>query len=68
MALKGMEQFGIEVDLKRDEEALRGEREMLISADSSKVKVFALPSGEEMMLNEDVAAIMGWPVREAGAA
>ncbi|WP_026842306.1 acetate kinase [Citrifermentans bremense] len=68
MALKGMEHFGIEVDLKRDEEALRGEREMLISADSSKVKVFALPSGEEMMLNEDVAAIMGWPVREAGAA
>lgn len=68
MALKGMEQFGIEVDLKRDEEALRGEREMLISADSSKVKVFALPSGEEMMLNEDVAAIMGWPAREAGAA
>lgn len=68
MALKGMEHFGIEVDLKRDEEALRGEREMLISADSSKVKVFALPSGEEMMLNEDVAAIMGWPAREAGAA
>ena len=60
MALKEMGQFGIEVDLKRDEEALRGEAEMLISADSSPVKVFAIPSGEDMVLNEDVAAIMGW--------
>ena len=60
MALKEMGQFGIEVDLKRDEEALRGEAEMLISADSSPVKVFAVPSGEDMVLNEDVAAIMGW--------
>ena len=61
MALKEMGQFGIEVDLKRDEEALRGEAEMLISTDSSPVKVFAIPTGEDMVLNEDVAAIMGWP-------
>lgn len=60
MALKGMEQFGIEVDLDRDEEALKGEGEMLISTDRSAVKVFAVPSGEDMVLNEDVAAIMGW--------
>ena len=60
MALKGMSQFGIEVDLKRDEEALKGEKEMLISADHSRIKVFAIPSGEDMVLNEDVAAIMGW--------
>ena len=60
MALKEMEQFGIEVDLKRDEEALSGERELLISTDGSRVKVFAIPRGEDMALNEDVAAIMGW--------
>ena len=61
MALKEMGPFGIEVDLERDEEALRGEAEMLISTDSSPVKVFAIPTGEDMVLNEDVAAIMGWP-------
>ena len=60
MALNGMGQFGVKVDLKRDEEALKGEKEMLISADDSRVKVFAIPSGEDMVLNEDVAAIMGW--------
>ncbi|TSK07014.1 MAG: acetate kinase [Geobacter sp.] len=60
MALSGMEHFDIKVDLKKDEEALKGEREMLISAEDSGVKVFAIPSGEDMVLNEDVAAIMGW--------
>ncbi|WP_224961735.1 acetate kinase [Geomonas subterranea] len=60
MALQGMSQFGIEVDLKRDEEALKGGEEMLISADHSPVKVFVIPSGEDLVLNEDVAAIMGW--------
>lgn len=60
MALKEMSQFGIEVDLQRDEEALKGEKEMQISAAGSRVKVYAIPSGEDMVLNEDVAAIMGW--------
>ena len=60
LALQGMEQFGIKVDPERDLLALLGEREMLISADDSKVKVFVMPTGEDMVLNEDVATIMGW--------
>jgi acetate kinase len=60
MALEAMEQFGIKIDPERDLEALRGGREMLISADDSRVKVFVLPSGEDMVLNEDVASILGW--------
>jgi acetate kinase len=60
MALEGMEQFGIKVDPERDLLALMGGREMLISADDSRVKVFVMPSGEDMVLNEDVALIMGW--------
>jgi len=60
MALEGMEQFGIRVDPERDLMALIGGREMLISADDSKVKVFVMPCGEDAVLNEDVASIMGW--------
>ena len=60
MALAGMEQFGIKIDPERDLLALLGGREMLISADDSKVKVFVMPTGEDTVLNEDVAFILGW--------
>jgi len=60
MALREMEQFGIRIDAEKDAEALRCGEEMLISAPDSKVKVFVVPSGEDMVLNEDVASIMGW--------
>jgi acetate kinase len=60
MALMEMEQFGIKLDPEKDRAALLGEGETLISADDSRVKVFAVPSGEDMVLNEDVAAILGW--------
>ena len=60
MALQGMEQFGIRLDPERDLAALKGGREMLISTDDSPVKVFVMPTGEDMVLNEDVALIMGW--------
>lgn len=65
MALNGMEQFGIKLDPARDREALKEGREMLISADDSRVKVFVMPTGEDTVLNGDVAAILGWP--EEGA-
>ena len=60
MALQEMEQFGIRIDPERDREALAGEEETLISSRDSRIKVFAIPSGEDMVLNEDVAAILGW--------
>jgi acetate kinase len=55
-----MEQFGIKIDAEKDLEALRCRKEMQISADDSRVKVFVVPSGENMVLNEDVASILGW--------
>jgi acetate kinase len=60
MALAGMEQFGIKVDPERDRAALVGGKETLISADDSAVKVYVMPTGEDMVLNEDVALILGW--------
>lgn len=66
MALNGMEQFGIKLDQARDLEALKEGREMLISADDSRVKVFVMPTGEDTVLNGDVAAILGWQ-EEGGA-
>jgi len=60
MALQEMEQFGIRIDPERDREALAGGEETLISSRDSRIKVFAIPSGEDMVLNEDVAAILGW--------
>lgn len=61
LALKEMEQFGIRLDPERDLQALFAEKEMRISRDDSPVKVFVVPSGEDRVLNEDVAAILGWP-------
>jgi len=60
MALKEMEHFGIKLDPHRDLAALCGGEEVRISADNSPVQVFVVPSGEDMVLNEDVAALMGW--------
>jgi len=60
LALKEMEQFGIRLDLERDRESLQSGGERLISADDSAVKVFVVPTGEDMVLNEDVASILGW--------
>jgi acetate kinase len=59
MALRGMEHFGIVIDPEMDMQALRG-GEVMITAPNSPVKVFVIPSGEDTVLNEDVASILGW--------
>ena len=58
MALQGMEHFGIRLDAERDRRALAGGGEMLISSDDSPVKVFVVPTDEELVFVEDVAAIL----------
>jgi acetate kinase len=60
MALSEMEQFGIKLDRERDLLALLDEGEVEISAADSRVRVFVIPSGEDRVLNEDVAHILGW--------
>ena len=49
-ALAGLENFGIEIDDARNanEEGIEGARE--ISTDNSKVKVFVVPTNEELAI------------------
>ncbi len=52
---KGLEFLGIEIDKSRNESS---EKEKLISSDSSKVKVFALPTNEELVIALDTMRIV----------
>ena len=53
---KGLEFMGVKIDPKRNE--VRGE-EALISADDSRVKVWVIPTNEELMIAQDTAALCG---------
>ncbi len=52
---KGLEFLGVSIDAGRNNSE---EKEKLISADSSKVKVFALPTNEELVIALDTARIV----------
>lgn len=56
-ALEGLEVLGIKCDKERNNAALTKNAESLISAEDSKVKVFVIPTDEEIVYAEDVAAI-----------
>ncbi len=56
--LTGLENLGITLDKRRNESARSREEESEISADSSQVKVFVIPTDEEMVFIEDVVAIL----------
>jgi acetate kinase len=56
--LEGMEGLGIKLDKKRNEQAQTREKESLISADRSTIKVFVIPTDEEIVFIEDVVAIL----------
>jgi len=55
--LEDLDWFGIEVDQKANEEAVKGEAE--ISTAKSKVKVFVIPTNEELVIAMDTAEIVG---------
>ena len=48
---KGLEDFGVKIDPEKNK--VRG-KETLISADDSKVKVFVIPTNEELVLVREV--------------
>ncbi len=52
---KGLEFLGVNIDSERNNSA---DREKVISADSSRVKVFALPTNEEMVIALDTMRIV----------
>jgi len=57
-AVSELEFFGIEIDKERNRKAVSRNHESLISSDASKVKVFVIPTDEEMVFTEDVVAVL----------
>ncbi len=58
LALSGMESFGIRLCHDKNRGASRENREAVISSDNSAIKVFVIPSNEQLVFAEDVAAIL----------
>lgn len=56
--LEGLERFGIKLDKRKNEKTRSREQENLISADDSAIKVFVIPTDEEIVFIEDVVAIL----------
>lgn len=56
--LEGMEAFGIKIDKKKNALAHTRNAETCISADDSKVKIFVIPTDEELVMTEDAYALM----------
>ena len=57
-ALSELEFFGIEIDKERNRKAVSRNHESIISSDDSKVKVFVIPTDEEIVFTEDVVAVL----------
>lgn len=56
--LEGMESLGVKLDKKRNEAAVSREKESMVSTDDSPIKVFIIPTDEEIVFIEDVVAIL----------
>ncbi|OYD14823.1 propionate kinase [candidate division WOR-3 bacterium JGI_Cruoil_03_44_89] len=56
--LRGMEELGIKLDIERNKRAVSRNHEFLISSDDSKIKVFVIPTDEELVMTEDTVAII----------
>ncbi len=57
-ALKGLENYGIKIDLQKNEYSWTGNAETCISADDSATKIFVIPTDEELVMTEDAYALM----------
>lgn len=57
-AIEGLEHIGIHLDKERNKGAMTRKRESLITTDASPVKVFVIPTDEELVFTEDVVAIL----------
>jgi len=57
-ALRGLEHMGIVLDEERNNGAMTRKRESLITTDDSPIKVYVIPTDEELVFTEDVAAIL----------
>ena len=57
-ACEGLESFGIEIDEEKNDLSHCRNAETCISKDSSKVKIFVIPTDEELVMTEDAFALM----------
>ncbi len=57
-AIEGLEFMGIYLDKEKNRNTMTRKRETLITTDDSPVKVFVIPTDEELVFTEDVAAIL----------
>jgi acetate kinase len=55
---KGLEHLGIILDVQKNSLAHTRNAETLISADNSPVKIFVIPTDEELVMTEDAYALM----------
>ena len=60
----GLEFLGIRLDYKKNKQAVGGQQEMEISSSSSRVKVFVIPSNEELIIAEDTFELLKSNVRK----
>jgi len=56
--MDGMEFMGMKLDPERNKDGASREKETVISTDDSRVKVMVIPTDEELVFVEDVAAIL----------
>ena len=57
-AIEGLEHLGIILDRERNRGAMTRKRESLITTDDSPVKVYVIPTDEELVFTEDVVGIL----------
>ena len=57
-SLEGLEEMGIKIDQNKNNLSNTGNAETCISTDDSKVKVFVIPTDEELVMTEDAFALM----------
>jgi acetate kinase len=57
-SLEGLDFMGVEIDKAKNKEGSSREKETIISTERSKVKVIVIPTDEELVFVEDVAAIL----------
>lgn len=58
LATENLEILGIKMDLRKNALSNTSNAETLISADDSKIKIFVIPTDEELVMTEDAYALM----------
>ena len=54
--IRALEELGIELDAKRNKEAFRGEG--LVSTDSSRIKIYLIPTNEELVIARETEKLV----------